>query len=139
MPGNNLGPSEKEVGPRGNPEGTDNTYTTDSHHKTGFRDSSAGSRRCSGDTVAGLHRRRAASQRLVRLVCGCADPWPCRCYDSALSEKRIEAAAQAAAHLLAENLPPLLDVELLRALYRRGGDDRKLAEQLRDLCGWKAA
>jgi hypothetical protein len=82
-----------------------------------------------------LHRRREASWRLPVLACGCSDPWPCRCSDPPPSAKMLDAATDAAGHLLACGLEPLFDVDTLRRLWRRGGSDRQLAERLHRRCG----
>jgi hypothetical protein len=76
-------------------------------------------RLCSADTVAGLARRRQASQRMVLLECGHRDPL-CRCLRPPLSEKQIDAAAAAAVHLLAYGCAPAFDIETLRALCKAG-------------------
>jgi hypothetical protein len=47
----------------------------------------------------------------------------------------IDAGAQAARHILDVGYVPLLELDVLRALYRRGGRDRRLAQELYDLCG----
>jgi hypothetical protein len=90
----------------------------------------AATRQCHADTVAGLYRRRKASQRMVPLDCGCPDPWPCNCTQPPLSDRWVDAGRDAARHLLEVGHVPLLKLEVLRALYRRGGDDRALAEML---------
>jgi len=93
-------------------------------------------RQCESDAwLAGLHRRRSASPRLVPLDCGCRDPWPCRCSDPPLSERMVDAGRDAALHILDAGEIPLLEIEILQALYRRGGADRALAEQLHALTG----
>jgi hypothetical protein len=52
----------------------------------------------------------------------------------------ITAAADAAVHILAvTGCTPILKLDTQRALYRRGGDDRALAEQLHELCGGAVA
>jgi len=64
------------------------------------------------------------------MACGCADPWPpCRCTDAPLSQKRIDAAAQAAEHLFAAGLLPLFDGATLRELWR--GGHHQLVDELR--------
>lgn len=83
--------------------------------------------------------RREASRRVVPLDCGCPDPWPCRCSDPPLSDQTIDAGRDAALHLLGVGLIPLLDIETRRALWRRGGTDRVLAELLHDACGGEVA
>lgn len=91
-----------------------------------------------GDGLAALHRRRRASLRSVPLACGCRDPWPCRCSRPPLSQKMIDAGRDAARHLLEAGQVPLLELEVLRALYRRGGNDRVLAAELYELVGGSA-
>lgn len=80
--------------------------------------------------IATWNRRHSAAQRLVPLECGCRDPWPCRCTPTPLTEKSIDAARDAALHLLNNGHTPMLNVEVLRALWRRGGTDRQLALEL---------
>lgn len=93
-------------------------------------------RQCESDVwLAGLHRRRGASPRLVSLDCGCRDPWPCRCSDPPLSDRMVAAGRAAALHILDAGEIPLLEIEILQALYRRGGADRRLAQQLHQLTG----
>jgi len=89
----------------------------------------------SNDLRAQLRRRRIASQRLVPLDCGCPDPWPCRCTQPALSARMVDAGRDAARDILATGQVPLLEFEILRALWRRGGADRVLAEQLHAATG----
>jgi hypothetical protein len=48
------------------------------------------------------------------------------------SEKQLDAAINAAEHLLAIGLPPLFSVDTIRALWRR---DRELSESLAKLAG----
>ena len=80
-----------------------------------------------------LRRRRAASRRLPPLDCGCPDPWPCRCTEPPLTAHRVDSGRDAALHVLAGGHVPLLELEVLRALYRRGGADRELADLLHQL------
>jgi hypothetical protein len=47
----------------------------------------------------------------------------------------IDAGAQAARHLLEIGCPPLIELDTLRALHRRGGDDRAVAQKLYELVG----
>jgi hypothetical protein len=82
-----------------------------------------------------LYARRASAQRMAPLDCGCRDPLACRCTQPALSDQMIDAGAKAARHILEIGQIPLLEIEILRALYRRGGDDRALAEHLHPLTG----
>lgn len=78
-------------------------------------------------------RRHAAARRVPPLDCGCSDGWTCRCSEPPLSDKRIDGGRDAALHLLAVGRVPLLEVEVIRALWRRGGTDRELAELLHRL------
>ncbi|MDF3342102.1 hypothetical protein P3H80_32095 [Mycolicibacterium septicum] len=85
---------------------------------------------------AALHRRFAAASRLEPLDCGCVpDPWLCRCTVPPLSDKMIDAGRDAALHVLESGRVPLLEIEVLQALWRRGGADRELAELLHKLTG----
>lgn len=90
---------------------------------------------CTADTLIQLRRRRSASQRLTPLDCGCVDSWPCHCTEPALTDKAVDGWRDAAEYITATGKTPLLPVEVLRALYRRGGDDRALAEQLHAASG----
>jgi hypothetical protein len=81
-----------------------------------------------------LSRRREASRRLASLECGCADPWSHRCDRSSgasMSEKALDGWAQAILTLLAVGSLPLVPRDALRELWRRGGEDRVIAEKLR--------
>lgn len=84
------------------------------------------------DVVQGLRRRRQAADDMRRMDCGCTDPWPCRHFDEPvmLSEHRVDAYRAAALTLLESGLTPAPNVECLRALWRRGGDDRKLVRDI---------
>ena len=89
---------------------------------------------------AALRRRQAASRRLFALECGCRDPWPCRCGQPPLSQQWVDAGADAARHILGSiGCVPLLEHEVVQALYRRGGHDRQLAQELNTLAGGEAA
>lgn len=101
-----------------------------------------GWRNCVGQAatlLAQLGRRRDAARRLVPLDCGCPDPWPCRCTEPPLSERALDGWRDAAMTLLRAELIPLVPLEVRRALWRRGGADRVLAELLHDACGGEAA
>ena len=47
----------------------------------------------------------------------------------------IDGGRAAAEHLLDIGLVPMLELDTLRALYKRGGDDRQLARHLYTLAG----
>lgn len=90
---------------------------------------------CTADILAQLRRRRRAAERLPLLDCGCADPWPCRCTTPPLTDRDVDNWRDAAGHVMDTGKVPLLPVEVLRALYRRGGEDRALAERLHAATG----
>lgn len=71
---------------------------------------------------------------MVPLDCGCRDPWGCVCTEPPLSEYALDGWRNAANHLLASGRMPLIPLEVRRALYRRGGDDRELAQKLHAGC-----
>jgi hypothetical protein len=137
------------IEPRGGPPRNDEARagqdpgdidTTDNHSNTQrvyLRRCVAHPRRAiAQDTLSQMKRRRAASQRLMPLDCGCSDSWTCKCTWPPLSENQIEAGRSAALHILSNTeAAPLVEFEILRALYRRGGADRALAEYLHELAG----
>lgn len=87
---------------------------------------------------AGLHRRRTEARALRPLRCGCRDPWPCRHYgadQAPVTDQFVDGYRDAALHLLAEGLLPAPNVEALRALWRRGGEDQQLARRIAE--DWK--
>lgn len=88
---------------------------------------------------AQLRRRRAATGRSVPLDCGCRDPWPCRCTEPPLSDHQLDGWRDSALRILFNRQVPMLPFEVLRALYRRGGADRVLAEQLHAANGGEVA
>jgi hypothetical protein len=50
----------------------------------------------------------------------------------------VDGWRDSAVHILAAGLLPRLPIEVLRALHRRGGRDRLLAEMLHDAIGGEA-
>lgn len=82
------------------------------------------------ERISQARRRRIAAARSVPLGCGCRDAWTCRCTKSGLTDEMIDAGRIAALHILAAGQLPILRPDILRALYRRGGQDRQLAERL---------
>lgn len=70
---------------------------------------------------------------MVRLsdCCGAADPLRCRCNAPSppLSEKAIDAWRAAIERTLPIG-PPVVPLEALQSLYRNGGTDRALAQQV---------
>ena len=91
------------------------------------------------DLQTQLRRRRQAAARSVPLDCGCRDPWGCRCTEPPLSEHAIESWRRTALDILRAGNMPVLPIEATRALWKRGGADRVLAELLHDACGGEAA
>jgi hypothetical protein len=93
------------------------------------------------DPLYGSLRRRAEAARHLRpLACGCRDPLDCNCWPPLTdrpppTERMVDGAVNAAKHLRAANLPPLFDLPTLRAMHKRGGDDRQLAQELFELAG----
>ena len=81
---------------------------------------------------------------MAPLDCGCprgphADPLGCSCTFPPLSERQIDSWRDSALHILRSGNIPVLPIEVRRALWRRGGADRMLAELLHDACGGEAA
>lgn len=95
-------------------------------------ESTARATRADRDALAAqLHRRAAATARLEPLTCGCADPWIFGCDGTEPADDRgLDAWCAAAEALLRLDLPPIVPRWALRALWRRGGADAALAEQL---------
>ncbi|HYQ36847.1 MAG TPA: hypothetical protein VER10_13375 [Mycobacterium sp.] len=80
-----------------------------------------------------LGYRDAPSLWLGPLRCGCPNSWPCDCGEAPPSDRWVNAGAAAASHLLDIGCTPLLPQKVLCALWRRGGGDRALAENLYEL------
>jgi hypothetical protein len=88
---------------------------------------------------AQLGRRRRAAARSEPAPCGHRDPLTCLArHRDNLTDRQLDGWAHTVAHLLEAGLPPLLQREVLRGLWRRGGDDRQLAQDLYDLAGGDA-
>ena len=103
-------------------------------------DSMPGARRQCRFDAQGWRRRHQAAQRMVPLACGCRDPLFCRCRPPLsdrppIAEKMVDAGADAARHLLATGCVPILTLDVLRAMHKRGGDVWALAEQLHAATG----
>ncbi len=109
--------------------------TNDEGQRTGQTASPCNPRSKVEATAAELRARRAAGCRLPPLDCGCRDPWPCRCTRPPLSERTVDGYRAAARHVLRDGNTPALPIEVLRALWRRGGADRELADELYELGG----
>lgn len=74
--------------------------------------------------LSALDRRRKAAHRCQPLECGCRDSWTCRCHDNPeLTDRQIEAAIDAAEHLLSHQLTPQFTIPTRRALWRAGRRD----------------
>jgi hypothetical protein len=52
-----------------------------------------------------------------------------------MTDRWVDAGADAARHILDIGCVPLLELDTQRALWRRGGDDRELACELFELVG----
>jgi hypothetical protein len=96
------------------------------------------------DTLSQMKRRQAAAARLVPLDCGCptgrhSDPLSCLCTFPPLTDDQLDGWKAAALHVLSTSRIPVLPIEVRRALWRRGGRDRVLAERLHEACGGGAA
>lgn len=76
--------------------------------------------------IAGLRRRRAATDRVERLACGCRDPWTHRCTGDPTSERMADAYKDAVAHLGLLGLTAAPRVDEMRQLWRRGGAYQRL-------------
>ncbi|GAS95650.1 uncharacterized protein RMCC_2616 [Mycolicibacterium canariasense] len=94
----------------------------------------------SQDRLSQSQRRLASARRMPALDCGCSpDPWLCHCTEPPLSTRAVNGWRDAANYLLAQGKTPLLPVEVLQALWRRGGADGALAEELHSLSGGEVA
>lgn len=89
--------------------------------------------------IAGIRRRRAATYRLPVLNCGHADPWTCKCHDNTdeATDQYIDGYRDAAQHLLAQGLTPAPNLPAMRGMWKRGGDDQRLAVRIAQL--WEVA
>lgn len=89
--------------------------------------------------IAGLKRRRASAQRLPRLdCCGTPDPWTHRRQER-ITEHYIDGYKATAEHLLANGLTPSPNLHCLRAMWRRGGHDQRIAMRIAELWETPAA
>jgi hypothetical protein len=80
--------------------------------------------------IAGLRRRRAATYRVEQLDCGCRDPWTCRHYDGGPSERLVDGYRDAVQHLDAAGLLAAPRIPEMQIMWRRGGDDQRLAREI---------
>ncbi|OBB08921.1 hypothetical protein A5668_11945 [Mycolicibacterium fortuitum] len=88
--------------------------------------------------MAGLRRRRAATYRLPALDCGHTDPWVCDCRnDIEMTDQYVDGYRDAAEHLLSQGLTPAPNLPAMRAMWKRGGDDQRLAMRIAQL--WETA
>lgn len=79
--------------------------------------------------IHGLRRRTAAAQRTPPLACGHTDPWTSACRNES-SDQAIDGYRDAAKHLLAQGLAPAPNFPAMREMWKRGGDDQRLAVQI---------
>ena len=72
---------------------------------------------------------------MPRLDCGCCRV-VCHCAPPPLSDNQIDGWADCARFIMdTAGVVPVLPVEVLRALYRRGGEDRVLAQKIHAVTG----
>jgi hypothetical protein len=85
-----------------------------------------------GKYIAGIRRRRAASNRISpwRDTCTCRDPWTCGCDAEGPSDRMIAAYEATAETLLALGLPPAPFLPELRAMWRNGGHSRAVVRAI---------
>jgi hypothetical protein len=74
--------------------------------------------------------RHRAAVRLPELGCGCRDPWLCRCAAPEPSEKAVEGYASAVELLNSLGYPAAPLLPEMRALWRRGRDERRIMQQV---------
>ena len=57
------------------------------------------------------------------------DPWTCRDYNGTdeITGQYVDGYLDAALHLLSHGLTPAPDIAAMRVMWRRGGDDQRLA------------
>lgn len=78
-----------------------------------------------------LRARRHAADRVVPLSCGCRDPWSPSCGSSdELTTKEVDGYRDAVVHLGEHGLTAAARLPELRALWHRGGPDRRLAQRI---------
>ncbi|MDX1880092.1 hypothetical protein SBE55_20015 [Mycolicibacterium sp. 141076] len=137
-----TGPPESEVPAPAQETGTHHDHHVDSSDNSARADIKPGTSlvwvpctrtQAPQDVRSLIRRRRDAAARSQPLDCGCRDPWACDCTDPPLTDRWVDASASAARHLLAQGHTPLLEIEVLQALWRRGGHDRRLAQHLHQL------
>jgi hypothetical protein len=90
-------------------------------------------------TIEGSRRRRVATYRVpsYRNQCPCRDPWTCHCDDPEPSTRMVDAYRDAVALILDAGMTPAPFVPELRAMWRRGGADRRLARTISER--WEVA
>jgi hypothetical protein len=130
-----TGPPETETPALARTGALTRTHTTATTPRN--NNSTAAARHNQDADILGLRRRRAAAQRSAILdTCGHgghADPWACRCRrpEPPLTDNQIDGWADCARYIReTTGHTPLLPAAVLAALWRRGGDDRALAEQI---------
>jgi hypothetical protein len=88
---------------------------------------------------AGGWRRRQAALRLPPIGrCGCIrdpDRDKHRCGPRPLTEHQIDSWRSAAIGIIEDGHAPIVPIEVVRRLWKRGGRDRQLAQQLWELVG----
>ena len=69
--------------------------------------------------------------------CGTRDPFVCRCDQRPVTENYVDGYRDAVVRLMSHNLTPAPDLAAIRVLWRRGGQDQRLAVRLAEL--WEVA
>lgn len=88
--------------------------------------------------LAQMKRRQYIAIRSAPLNCGCRDPLVCRCgRPDEVTEQYVDGYRDAAHHLLSQGLTPAPNIAAMRVLWRRGGDEQRLAVRLSEL--WEVA
>ncbi len=84
-----------------------------------------------------LRFRFAAALRCEPLESGHTDPWPSNSKgcNVSVTETELDKWAWTISELLTLGMPPLPSIEVQRALWLRGGDDRRLIDTLRSRLG----
>jgi len=90
-------------------------------------------------TIEGSRRRRAATHRIppYRHDCPHRDPWVCRCEEPEPSTRMVDAYSAAVAFILDAGMTPAPFLPELRVMWRRRGEDQRLARTVAER--WEVA
>jgi hypothetical protein len=131
------GPPDQGNGPPGPPQPQDATNTSQATQATteasGHSHAKRAGRQCGAEMLAGLRRRRATARRLPPIgPCGCIrDPDfdRHRCGRETITSM-VDGYRDAALHLRALGLLPAPLLPEMRALWRRGPEERRLVAEI---------